>query len=82
MEKLLKLQISLGDETRQLVAGVGKVYEPEALVGKEIAIVANMEPRALMGLESNGMLLAAHDEDGKPVVLTVEREVPPGSRIT
>lgn len=82
-EKLIKLQIDLG-EPRQLVAGIGKTYTPEDLVGKEIVVVANLEPRKLMGLESQGMLLAAHGEgeDPVPVLLTVERAVPPGSKIS
>lgn len=86
-DKLLKLQLNAGDldelgapKSRQIVAGIGKVYAPEALIGKEIIIVANLEPRALMGIESQGMLLAAKDENG-PVFLMPEREVPPGSKI-
>src|SRR3989344_9302190 len=73
-EKLIKLRISLGEEERQLVAGIGKAYEPEALVGKEIAVIANLEPRMLMGLESQGMLLAASEEDGVPVLLVPDKE--------
>jgi methionyl-tRNA synthetase len=80
-EKLLKLQIDLG-EPRQIVSGIAKVYEPESLVGKEVVIVVNLEPRKMMGMESQGMLLAAHGEGGEPVVLTVERAVPPGSKIS
>ncbi|HXK37296.1 MAG TPA: methionine--tRNA ligase [Candidatus Paceibacterota bacterium] len=82
-EKLLKLQLDVGPEfgPRQIVAGVGTAYEPEALVGTQIVIVANLEPRMLMGLESNGMLLAARDENGTPVLLRPERPVPPGSKI-
>jgi len=82
-EKLLKLQLDVGPEfgARQIVAGVGKAYEPDALVGTQIVIVANLEPRMLMGLESNGMLLAARDENGTPVLLRPERAVPPGSKI-
>jgi len=80
-EKLLKLQVSLGElGGRQVLAGIGKTYEPEKLVGKEIIIVANLEPRSLMGFESQGMLLAADGEDG-PVLLTVDQEVKPGSGI-
>jgi methionyl-tRNA synthetase len=86
-EKLLKLQLDAGDKdeagsslTRQIVAGIGKVYAPENLVGREIVIVANLEPRKLMGLESQGMLLAASDEAG-PVFLMPEHDVPPGSGI-
>lgn len=82
-EKLLKLQLDLGPElgARQIVAGIGKAYEPQALVDTQIVIVANLEPRALMGHESNGMLLAARDADGVPVLLRPERPVPPGSKI-
>jgi methionyl-tRNA synthetase len=82
-DKLLKLQLDLGPELgpRQIVAGVGKAYEPEALVNTQIIIVANLEPRALMGHESNGMLLAARDADGVPVLLRPEKPVPSGSKI-
>ncbi len=77
-EKLVKLQIDVGElGPRQLVAGIGKAYEPDALVGKQIVIVANLEPKKLMGLESNGMLLAASNDSG-PVLLIPESEVPPG----
>ncbi len=79
-DKLLKLKVTIGDEERQIIGGIGKKYDPETLVGKEIIIVANLEPRQLMGLESQGMLLAAND-DG-PVLLTPEKEVEPGSRIS
>src|SRR5438552_1074512 len=79
-EKLLKLEVSLGEETRQIVSGIAKSYEPEALLGKEIVIVANLAPRTLMGLESHGMLLAAHGET--PVILVPEKEVPPGASIS
>ena len=80
-EKLLKLQIDLGNsEKRQIVAGIKKQYQAKDLIGKEIVVVTNLEPRMVMGLESNGMLLAASDEKG-PVILLPEREVPPGSGI-
>jgi methionine--tRNA ligase beta chain len=78
-EKLLKLQVDLGEEKRQIIAGIGKAYEPENLIGREIAIVANLEPRVLMGLESQGMVLAASDSDGRPVLLSPNKEVAPGS---
>lgn len=81
-DKLIKLQLDLGEfGARQIVAGIGKAYEPEQLVNTQIIIVANLEPRALMGIESNGMLLAARDESEKPVLLRPERPVPPGSKI-
>lgn len=84
-EKLIKLQVDLGDPSTgsgQVVAGIGKEYAPEDLVGKEIIIVANLEPRVLMGIESNGMLLTAHGESGEPIILQPEKEVPPGSKIS
>lgn len=80
-EKLIRLEILVGAEKRQIVSGIGKSYAPETLIGKMIIIVVNLTPRKLMGLESNGMLLAAHDENGLPVLLSLEREVPPGSKI-
>ena len=81
-DKLVKLQVNLGSElgSRQIVAGIGTVYAPELLVGKQIIVVANLEPRNLKGLESNGMLLAASDEAG-PVLITPESEVEPGTGI-
>jgi methionine--tRNA ligase beta chain len=79
-EKLLKLIVDLGNEKRQLVAGIAKYYRPEDLIGKEIVVVANLEPKNLMGIESQGMLLAA-DVNGEPVILIPEKEVPPGTKI-
>lgn len=82
-EKLLKLKVDLGAELgqRQILAGIGKVYEPAGLIGKEIIIVANLESRMMMGLESQGMVLAAGSDSG-PVILVPEKEVPPGSKIS
>lgn len=79
-KKLLKLLVDIGKEKRQLVAGIGNAYAPEALIGKEIVVVANLEPRNILNLESQGMLLAA-DADGRPIILTYDAEVPPGSKI-
>lgn len=80
-EKLIKLRLDVGElGERQVVAGIGTVYTPEVLVGKQIIIIANLEPRKLMGQESNGMLLAASDENG-PVVLVPESGVPSGTKI-
>lgn len=76
-DKLLRLQVSLGQEERQIIAGIGRRYQPEELVGHEIVIVANLEPRKLMGLESQGMLLAADTPDG-PALLQPDTEVLPG----
>jgi methionine--tRNA ligase beta chain len=81
-DKLIKLSLELGSEQRQIVAGIGKTYEPESLVGLEIAVVTNLEPRALMGIESNGMLLAASaGDDGEPVLIIPQKEIPPGAEI-
>jgi methionine--tRNA ligase beta chain len=79
-EKLLKLKIDIGGEERQLLAGIKQFYNPKDLPGREIVVVANLESKKIMGLESQGMLLAASD-DGKPVLLLPENEVPPGTRI-
>jgi methionyl-tRNA synthetase len=79
-EKLLKLQVSLGTEQRQIVAGIGKKYEPESLVGKTIIIVANLKPATLMGIESQGMVLAAGDSDVRGLA-TILEEVDPGTKV-
>ena len=63
------------------MAGIGKAYAPEDLVGRRIVVVANLQPAKLMGVESNGMLLAATGSDGIPVILMPEKDVEPGSRI-
>jgi methionine--tRNA ligase beta chain len=81
-EKLLKLRVDILSETRQILAGIAKTYVPEDLVGQEIVIIANLDPRMMMGMESQGMVLAAHGEHGEPVLLAPEREVPPGSKIS
>lgn len=78
--KLLKLQVDLGDEQRQLVAGIALSYEPEGLVGKRIIVVTNLEPARIRGVDSQGMLLAA-DLGGKPILATFDEEVPPGTRV-
>ncbi len=79
-DKLLKLKVDLGGEGRQIIAGIGKVYDPASLLGREIIVVANLEPRKLMGLESQGMLLAADSTDG-PILIGPDKEAPPGSSI-
>ena len=80
-EKLLKLQVDIG-EPRQILSGIAKFYTPEQLVGRQVVIIANLEPRMLMGMESRGMLLAAHGPDGEPIIITVDKEVPSGSKIS
>jgi methionyl-tRNA synthetase len=79
-EKLIKLQVDTGEQ-RQIVAGIGKTYSPEELVGRKIVVVANLQPAKLMGVESNGMLLAATSSEGIPVILVPEKDVEEGSRI-
>jgi len=81
-EKLLKLQVSLGEgtESRQIVAGIGKKYEPETLIGKTIIIVANLKPAKLMGIESQGMVLAAGDSEVSGLA-TILEEVAPGTKV-
>jgi methionyl-tRNA synthetase len=79
-DKLLKLQVDLGDEQRQIVAGIAKSYEPEALVGRRIIVVANLKPARIRGVESQGMLLAA-DLDGRPIIAGFDEEVPVGTRV-
>lgn len=78
--KLLKLKIDLGQEKRIIVAGIKNFYKTEDLIGKEILVVVNLEPKRLTGIESQGMLLAA-DYDGEPVILMPEKEVPPGTAV-
>jgi methionyl-tRNA synthetase len=78
--KLVCLQVDLGTERRQVVAGIANRYEPESLVGRNVVIVANLAPAKLMGIESNGMVLAATvGEAGEPSLLEVPNDVPPGS---
>ena len=79
-DKLLCIRVSLGAEKRQIIAGIGRKYAPEELIGKQIVMVANLEPRMLMGMESRGMLLAGDSPDG-PVVLVPGQEVPTGTKI-
>jgi len=79
-DRLLKLQVDLGDEKRQIVAGIASVYSPEELVDKRIIVVANLEPARIRGVESQGMLLAA-DLGGRPIVATFDEPVPPGTRV-
>ena len=80
-KKLLKLSVDVGSEERTIVAGIAESYEPEALVGRTIAIVFNLNPAKLMGIESNGMVLAASAEGGKATLVSFEDPPPPGTRI-
>ena len=79
-DKLLKLKVSFGSEERQILAGIGKKYAPEDLLNKQLVIVANLEPRVMMGLESQGMILASNSDNG-PIFLTPAQAVPDGATI-
>ena len=82
-EKLLKLKVDLGEEeARQILSGIARHYAPEDLIGKKVVVIANLEPRMLMGHESRGMLLAAHGDDESPVLLLPAADVPSGAKIT
>jgi methionyl-tRNA synthetase len=80
-DKLLRLEVDLGTEVRQLVAGIAEAYEPDTLIGRKVVIVANLAPRKLRGLESNGMIVAASPEGGKPVLASFLEDVPIGTRL-
>jgi methionyl-tRNA synthetase len=80
-DKLMVLQIDLGGEQRQILAGIRNHYTAEELIGKQIIVVANLEPAKLRGLESQGMLLAASDE-GRVVILTPDKLVQPGAKVS
>jgi methionyl-tRNA synthetase len=79
-KKLMKMRVDVGTEQRTIVAGIAEAYEPEALVGKTVVIVANLKPAKLMGIESNGMVLAASPDGGQPIVLNAEPAAP-GTRV-
>jgi methionyl-tRNA synthetase len=81
-DKLLRLEVDIGTEVRQLVAGIALAYKPEDLIGRKVVIVANLQPRKLRGLESNGMIVAASvGEDGKPVLAGFLEDVPVGAKL-
>jgi methionyl-tRNA synthetase len=80
-DKLLRLEVDLGTEIRQVVAGIAEAYAPETLVGRKVVIVVNLAPRKLRGLESNGMIVAASPEGGKPVLASFLEDVPVGTRL-
>jgi methionyl-tRNA synthetase len=80
-DKLLRLEVDLGTEVRQVVAGIAEAYAPETLIGRKVVIVVNLAPRKLRGLESNGMIVAASPEGGKPVLASFLEDVPVGTRL-
>ncbi len=80
-DKLLKLQVNLGSEIRQMVAGVAEEYQPDELTDKRVVVVANLQPATLRGVVSEGMILAAVDADGRASVVWAPEDVPLGSRV-
>jgi methionyl-tRNA synthetase len=79
-DKLLVLQVDIGTETRTVVAGIAQEFAPEELVGKQVVLVANLEPKRIGGVVSHGMILAAGEEKALALV-TLDREVPPGTKV-
>ena len=81
-DRLVRLEIDLGEPVpRQILAGIAAYYPVEELIGRRVIVVANLQPRTLRGLESNGMLLAASGEDDRPALVTVTEDVPNGARL-
>jgi methionyl-tRNA synthetase len=81
-DKLLKLDVDLGFERRTIVSGIALHFAPEDLVGKQVVVVANLAPRKLKGIESNGMILSAEDENGKLHLINPEEIINPGARVS
>jgi methionine--tRNA ligase beta chain len=79
-DKLLKLKVDLGNEQRIIVAGIAETYKPQTLVGKQLPILTNLEPRTIRGIESQGMILAAVVEE-KAVILKPAKKVPSGAKV-
>ncbi|MCH7541651.1 methionine--tRNA ligase subunit beta [Patescibacteria group bacterium] len=79
-QKLLKINVDIGSENQQIIAGIAVVYKPKDLIGKNFVVLTNLEPKKFMGLESQGMILCA-ESNGEPVCLTPLKDVPAGSRI-
>jgi methionine--tRNA ligase beta chain len=80
MKKILKVQVDIGERTAQAIAGGAEFYEPSSFVGKRVVVLTNMEAKTIAGVKSEVMLLAA-DVQGRPVWLTVEEDVPPGTTV-
>ena len=81
-DKLMHMKVDIGEaEARTIVAGIAEAYAPEQLLGRKVVIVANLQPRKLKGIESNGMIVAASVADGKPVLAGFHEEIPPGARL-
>ena len=81
-DKLLRLTVTMGGESRQILSGIGTQYAPEALVGRTVIVITNLEPRTILGLESQGMLLAVTNTDGSLALLTTDRPVSAGAPVS
>lgn len=80
-KKLIKLRVDVGTEHRTILAGIAEAYTPDQLVGRTIVVVANLKPRPMMGMESQGMVLAASTESGPPSLVAVDASLPAGARV-
>ncbi len=80
-EKLIKQTVDFGEEKKQILSGIKKWYKPDQLIGKQFVYVFNLEPRMMMGIESQGMIMAAEGKDGKPILLKPSSKVLSGSKI-
>ena len=81
-EKLYRLEVNFGETTRQILSGIQKFYTPEQLIGRQAMFIVNLAPREMMGLQSNGMLVAGHGENREAVLYILDQKVPNGSRIS
>jgi len=81
-DKLLKLKVDFGDHQRQIISGIAEFFAPEELVGKKCPFATNLEPRTIRGLESNGMIMAAKDQDGNFSLLNIDSKIKNGTRIS
>jgi methionyl-tRNA synthetase len=80
-KKLLKLRVDTGTDQRTIVAGIAEAYQPDQLIGRTVVIVANLQPAKLMGIESQGMVLAGSLEGGKPSLVAFDEPLTPGARV-
>ena len=81
-DKLLKLEVDLGFEKRTIISGIALHFKPEDIIGKQVVVVANLAPRKMRGIESNGMILMAEDKDGKLYFVSPEQKINEGSSVT
>ena len=81
-DRLLKVMVDIGDEVRQVLAGIAQYYTPEELIGRKVVVVVNLAPRKMRGQESNGMIVAASvGPEGRPVLATFTEDVPAGAKL-